>query len=88
MRDAPSVKIIESLLADGATIVAYDPEAMDEAKKIFGARIQLVGSNYGCVEGADALLIVTEWQALPESEFRAHEGHDAPAGDLRRPEHL
>jgi len=69
MRDAPSVKIIESLLADGATIVAYDPEAMDEAKKIFGARIQLVGNNYGCVEGADALLIVTEWQAFRNPNF-------------------
>src|SRR5207237_10202019 len=41
MRDAPSIKIVEALLADGATIAAYDPEAMDEAKKVFGTRIQL-----------------------------------------------
>jgi len=74
MRDAPSVKIIEGLLAEGATVIAYDPEAMDEAKKIFDGRIQLVGSNYGCVEGADALLIVTEWQAFRNPNFERMKG--------------
>ena len=69
MRDAPSIKIIESLLAEGASVAAYDPEAMDEAKKIFGNRIQLSSSNYGCIEGADALLIVTEWQAFRNPNF-------------------
>ncbi len=69
MRDAPSIKIIESLLADGATISAYDPEAMDEAKKMFGSRIQLASSNYGSLEGAEALLIVTEWQAFRNPNF-------------------
>lgn len=69
MRDAPAIKIIEGLLADGAGIVAYDPEAMDEAKRIFGSRIQLAANNYGCVEGADALLIVTEWQAFRNPNF-------------------
>src|SRR5262245_55001203 len=69
MRDAPAIKIIESLIADGATVTAYDPEAMNEAKKIFGGRIQLAASNYGCVEGADALLIVTEWQAFRHPNF-------------------
>jgi len=69
MRDAPAITIIENLLSDGASIVAYDPEAIDEAKKIFGTRIQLASSNYGCVEGADALLIVTEWQAFRNPNF-------------------
>jgi UDPglucose 6-dehydrogenase len=69
MRDAPSIKIVEALLADGATISAYDPEAMDEAKKIFGSRIQLSSNNYGCLEGADALLIVTEWQTFRNPNF-------------------
>jgi UDPglucose 6-dehydrogenase len=69
MRDAPSIKIIEALLSDGAEIAAYDPEAMDEAKRIFGTRIQLSSSNYGCVEGADALLIVTEWQTFRNPNF-------------------
>ncbi|HEY2381444.1 MAG TPA: UDP-glucose/GDP-mannose dehydrogenase family protein [Terriglobia bacterium] len=69
MRDAPSIKIIESLLAEGAAVSAYDPEAMDEARRIFGGRIQLSSNNYGCVEGADALLLITEWQAFRNPNF-------------------
>ena len=69
MRDAPAIKIIESLLSDGATIAAYDPEAMEEAKKIFGSRIQLATNNYGCLEGADALLLITEWQTFRNPNF-------------------
>jgi len=69
MRDAPSIKIIEGLLSDGAIIAAYDPEAMEEAKKIFGTRIQLSVNNYGCLEGADALVLVTEWQAFRNPNF-------------------
>jgi UDPglucose 6-dehydrogenase len=69
MRDAPAIKIIEDLLAEGAVVTAYDPEAMDEAKELFGNRVQLASSNYGCAEGADALLIVTEWQAFRNPNF-------------------
>ena len=69
MRDAPALKIIESLLSEHATITAYDPEALDEAKRIFGTRIQLASNNYGCVEGADALLLITEWQAFRNPNF-------------------
>ena len=69
MRDAPSVKIIDSLLTEDATITAYDPEALEEAKKIFNTRIQFASNNYGCVEGADALLLITEWQAFRNPNF-------------------
>ncbi len=69
MRDAPSIKIIEALLSKHAVITAYDPEALDEAKKIFGTRIQLASNNYSCVEGADALLLLTEWQAFRHPNF-------------------
>jgi len=69
MRDAPSIKIIESLLSEGATISAYDPEAMEEAKGIFGTRIQFASNNYGCADGADALLLITEWQAFRHPNF-------------------
>ena len=69
MRDAPSIRIIEKLLDEGANIVAYDPEAMEEAKRIFGTRIQLAPSNYSCLEGADALLLITEWQAFRHPNF-------------------
>ena len=69
MRGAPSIKILESLLSDGAVISAYDPEAMEEAKKMFGARIQFAANNYSCIEGADALLVITEWQAFRNPNF-------------------
>ena len=69
MRDAPAITIIQNLLQDGARITAYDPEAMEEARKIFGDRIQLSTTNYGAIEGADALLIVTEWQTFRNPNF-------------------
>lgn len=69
MRDAPSIPIIEMLLERGAAIAAYDPEAMEEAKRIFGSRIQLCSTNYACLEGADALLLLTEWQAFRNPNF-------------------
>jgi UDPglucose 6-dehydrogenase len=69
MRDAPSIPIIENLLEAGAHIIAYDPAAMDEAKRIFGGRITLASNNYNCLEGADALLLVTEWQAFRNPNF-------------------
>jgi UDPglucose 6-dehydrogenase len=69
MRDAPAIKIIQELLADRTTITAYDPEAMDEARRIFGDRIQYASNNYGCLDGADALILVTEWQAFRNPNF-------------------
>jgi UDPglucose 6-dehydrogenase len=69
MRDAPAITIIDSLLAAGATISAYDPEAMDEGRRIFGSRIQFCPNNYACVEDADALLLITEWQAFRNPNF-------------------
>ena len=69
MRDAPAIPIIQTLLEKGATVSAYDPEATEEAKKIFGTRIQLCPNNYACLEGVDALLIVTEWQAFRNPNF-------------------
>jgi UDPglucose 6-dehydrogenase len=74
MRDAPSIKIIERLLAGGATVVAYDPEAAEDARKIFGPRLQLAPNNYACLEGADALLVVTEWQAFRNPNFERMKG--------------
>ena len=69
MRDAPAITIINQLLDNGAVISAYDPEAMDEGKKIFGSRIEYAPSNYECLVGADALLLVTEWQAFRNPNF-------------------
>jgi UDPglucose 6-dehydrogenase len=74
MRDAPVIPIIEKLLELGASIAAYDPEAMDEAKRILGSRIQLCATNYACLEGADALLLITEWQAFRNPNFERMKG--------------
>src|SRR5262249_22534327 len=64
MRDAPAIKIIEQLLGKGATVAAYDPEAVEEGKRIFGSRVQFSTNNYACLEGADSLLLITEWQVF------------------------
>jgi UDPglucose 6-dehydrogenase len=68
MREAPSRTIMEALWDAGARVRAYDPEAMDEARRIYSAQegLELCESAYDVLEGADALAIVTEWQ-----EFRS-----------------
>jgi UDPglucose 6-dehydrogenase len=69
MRDAPSIVIIQRLLEAGASIAAYDPEATEDARRIFGNRIELCANNYVSLEGADALLLVTEWQAFRNPNY-------------------
>jgi len=70
MRDAPSITVIESLLKAGGKIQAFDPEAMDEAKKIFGDQIQCVHRNYDALPGAAALLVLTEWNEFRRPDFQ------------------
>ena len=69
MRDAPSIAVIEALLREGARVQAYDPEAMEEAKKIFGERIRYARRNYDALQGADALIVVTEWNEFRRPNF-------------------
>jgi UDP-glucose 6-dehydrogenase len=71
MREAPSRALIEALWAAGARVQAFDPVAMDEARRIYGPRDDLVlGSNkYAVLEGADALVICTEWQQFRAPDF-------------------
>jgi len=69
MREAPSIVVIESLLDAGARIQAYDPEAMPEARKIFGDRIGYSSRNYDALNGADALLVLTEWNEFRRPNF-------------------
>lgn len=65
MREAPSITIINSLLDMGAKVKAYDPKAMDTAKLYFKDKITYSQTSYDAIEGADALLLLTEW-----NEFR------------------
>lgn len=71
MREAPSRTLMEALWEAGATVQAYDPEAMAEAERIYGNRpeLRLVGSPAAALEGADALVICTEWQHFRAPDF-------------------
>jgi UDPglucose 6-dehydrogenase len=63
IREAPALEIIETLTAEGAEVVAFDPEAIDNVKKLFGSnpKLSFAKSSYEALKGADALLIATEW---------------------------
>jgi UDPglucose 6-dehydrogenase len=69
MREAPAITVIESLLASGAKVRAFDPKAMAEAQKLFADRITYARSNYEAARGADALLIITEWNEFRRPNF-------------------
>jgi UDPglucose 6-dehydrogenase len=69
MREAPAIAIIDRLLALGASVRAYDPEAMPTALRIFDSRITLCEKSYDALAGADALAIVTEWNEFREPDF-------------------
>ena len=69
IREAPALELIEALLAAGAEVQAYDPEAMEHVEKLFGTRIRLVSTAYEALEGADALCIVTEWNVFRSPDF-------------------
>ena len=69
MREAPSLVIIEKLLKEGATVVAYDPVAMHEAQRMIGDTITYSLDMYDSLNNADALLIVTEWPEFRVPDF-------------------
>jgi len=73
MRAAPSRVIMESLWELGARVRAYDPEAMQEAARIYPDQdgLELCETAYGALDGADALVIITEWQEFRSPDFDA-----------------
>jgi UDPglucose 6-dehydrogenase len=72
MREAPSRRLLEQLWTEGASVAAYDPEAREEAHRLYGERadFELVDEPYAACEGADALVVVTEWKAFWSPDFR------------------
>jgi UDPglucose 6-dehydrogenase len=74
MREAPSLVTISALLERGARVAAHDPVAMEEARRHFGDRITYGESNYATLEGADALLIHTEWLPYRRPDFPRMKG--------------
>ena len=69
MRDAPSITIVDGLLERGATVVGHDPIATETARAVFGDRIRFARDNYAAADGADAVLVVTEWSQYRTPDF-------------------
>src|SRR5690554_1843763 len=71
MREAPSRVLMEALWEAGAKVQAYDPEAMEETQRLYGHRdeLSLCGTKEAALKGADALVIVTEWQSFRAPDF-------------------
>lgn len=69
IREAPALYMIDALLQEGAAVTAYDPEAMENVKTIYGDKIQFVENEYQALEKADALVICTEWSIFRNPDF-------------------
>lgn len=69
IREAPALYMINQLVAEGAEVTAYDPEAMGNVKRMMGEKIQYASDMYSALEGADALMIATEWSAFRNPDF-------------------
>lgn len=69
MREAPSIYVIEELLKHGATIKAFDPKAMKTAKQIFADKIEYAQNAYEALNGADAMVLLTEWNEFRRPDF-------------------
>lgn len=69
VREAPAFKIIDALLEKGANIFVYDPEAIENTKRVYGNKINYSKEMYGCLTGADALIIATEWTVFRNPDF-------------------
>ncbi|HEY4197729.1 MAG TPA: UDP-glucose/GDP-mannose dehydrogenase family protein, partial [Mucilaginibacter sp.] len=69
IREAPSLYVIEELLKEGASVTAFDPEAMNNVKTLLGDKISYAENQYDALNDADALLIVTEWSVFRTPDF-------------------
>lgn len=69
IREAPALYMIDALLEAGATITAYDPEAMENVKVLYGDKISFVENEYDALKNADALIIATEWSIFRNPDF-------------------
>jgi UDPglucose 6-dehydrogenase len=70
IREAPALYMIEALLNAGASISAFDPEAMANVKHLLGDRIQYASNEYSVLDHADALMICTEWGVFRNPDFQ------------------
>jgi UDPglucose 6-dehydrogenase len=79
IREAPALTLIDALLGEGVALRVHDPEALANVRNLFGNRLVYCDRPYGALEGADGLVVVTEWQ-----EFR-HPDFDVMRRLLRQP---
>ena len=73
IREAPALYVIDALVAAGATVTAFDPEAMPNVERTIGNKIKYAKNQYEALEGADALIIATEWSEFPHARFRSYQ---------------
>ena len=69
IREAPAFYIIDELLKEGVSVTVFDPQAMENTKKLLGDKISYAQNQYEALNGADALLIVTEWSVFRTPDF-------------------
>jgi UDPglucose 6-dehydrogenase len=69
VREAPALVLIDAMLADGVSLRVHDPEALANVRAIYGAKLTYCDRPYGCLEQADALAIVTEWNEFRNPDF-------------------
>ncbi|NLU94634.1 UDP-glucose dehydrogenase family protein [Chitinophaga sp. Ak27] len=69
IREAPALYIIDALVAEGATVTVFDPEAMPNVKHVLGDKITYADHQYACLDNADALIIATEWSVFRTPDF-------------------
>ena len=74
MRESPALALIDALLAHGAVVCAHDPAAMHEARRRLGDRVSFADSNYEALEGADALVVMTDWNEYRHPDFERIRG--------------
>jgi UDPglucose 6-dehydrogenase len=70
IREAPSIVIINLLLSESVNIIAYDPKAIENAKNIFGEKIEYSNGPYNCLKGSEALVVLTEWNEFRNPDFQ------------------
>jgi len=75
IREAPALYIIDALVKHGATVTVFDPEGIENVKGLIGDKVKYAENQYEALEGADALLIATEWSVFRSPDFEKMEAH-------------
>ena len=88
IREAPALVLIDRLLEAGAKLHVHDPEAIENVRRRYADRLAYAAHPYEALEGADALVILTEWKEFVHPDFKRMQTTAPHAGDFRRPQHL